>query len=65
MDKWASRKLILTATVLFIIADIPLLYKWLGISETVTLFVITAIATSCGIYSAANVMDKKYEEPPK
>lgn len=65
MDKWASRKLWLTSLVLFAITNIPILYKHLGISESITLFVVTAIATSCGIYSVANVMDKKYEEPPK
>lgn len=60
-SQWASRKFLVTGVSLVMISCLPILYKYLQISDQITLVVIGAIATSGGVYHAFNTLSKKYE----
>lgn len=62
LEKWSSRKLILTGVSILLLAVIPIIYHKLGIGEAVTLFVLGAVGAAVGFYNVANVLSKKYPD---
>lgn len=60
VDRWTSRKLLLTIAGVLVMATLPIIYVKLGIGENITLVVVGAIAGACGIYNVSNVMAKKW-----
>lgn len=62
-NPFVSRKFILTAVGILIMSSIPILYKQLGISDSITLVVVGAIAGATGVYAGFNTLAKKYEGP--
>lgn len=60
INKWGSRKLLVTIVGLIIAPSLPILYKTLGINDQVTITVEGIIATAMGLYGVTNVLAKKY-----
>lgn len=60
MEKWGSRKLIITGVVLLVLCVLPIVYQKLGVPEAVQLLVIGAIAGASGVYNVANAYAKKW-----
>lgn len=63
LDGFTSRKFIITCVSIGLIVSVPILYRYLGLSDSIILFVDGAIATASGVYHVANVIagneDKK------
>ena len=65
LDKWGSRKLLLTGAVLLLMVVVPMIYKKFGIEDSITLVVLGTLAGASGVYNISNVIAKKYDDGKK
>lgn len=59
MLRYRSRKFIIAFSQLPVLALLPLVYKYYGISDAVTLVVLASISGAVAAYCGFNVLDKK------
>jgi len=59
MIRWGSRKFIALLVEIVLLVAIPILYSYIGISDSVTLLVLGALAGSASAYIGFNVLQKK------
>lgn len=60
-SKWTSRKLLVSLLCLLLSVSLPVLYKKLDISDSITMAAEGIIASIMGVYGVLNVASKKYE----
>ncbi len=58
--KYGSRKFWVFVVSLISTSLLPLVYQAVGVPESVQLLIVGSITSSMGIYSASNVLAKKY-----
>lgn len=63
VDMLGGRKFTITIIGIIVATTVPIAYKYIGVSDSITQIVIGVIATAIGTYGFTNVLADKYASP--